>query len=77
MYLLLSADGTIGLYRVDKKILDIFDAILTDFFKWKKTNAYDGTLFVKYIQKTYGDESITFKKIVGCYPELDEEYKMV
>lgn len=32
MYLLLSTDGTIGLYRVDKMILDNFNAILTDFF---------------------------------------------
>lgn len=33
MYLLLSADGDIGLYKV---ILENFDTIITDFFKWKR-----------------------------------------
>ena len=51
MYLLLSADGDIGLYKVDKFILDNFNDILTDFLKWKKTNCYDETLFVKFIKR--------------------------
>ena len=33
MYLLLSADGDIGLYKVDKIILENFDNIISDFFK--------------------------------------------
>lgn len=77
MYLLLSADGDIGLYKVDKIILDKFDTILADFFKWKKTNRYDETLFVKFIKNIYGDESISLKKIVGCYPHIEEEYKNI
>ncbi|WP_270942280.1 hypothetical protein [Romboutsia lituseburensis] len=77
MYLLLSADGDIGLYKVDKIILDKFDTILADFFKWKKTNRYDETLFVKFIKSIYGDESISLKKIVGCYPDIEEEYKNI
>ena len=77
MYLLLSADGDIGLYKVDKIILDNFNTILTDFFKWKKTNCYDETLFVTFIKKRYGDKSIIFKKIVGCYPNVEEEYKNI
>lgn len=77
MYLLLSADSDIGLYKVNKTILDNFDTILTEFFKWKKTNCYNETLFVKFIKNRYGDESITFKKIVGCYPNVEEEYKNI
>lgn len=75
MYLLLSADGDIGLYKIDKTILEDFNTILKDFLKWKKTNCYDETLFVKFIKSRYGDESIVFKKIVGCYPDVEEEYK--
>ena len=77
MYLLLSADGDIGLYKVDKIILDKFNIILTDFFKWKKTNCYDETFFVKFIKNRYGNESIIFNKIVGRYPNLEEEYKNI
>lgn len=68
-------DGDIGLYKIDKTILEDFNTILKDFFKWKKTNYYDETLFVKFIKSRYGDESIVFKKIVGCYPDVEEEYK--
>ena len=32
MYLLLSADGDIGLYKIDKTILEDFNTILKDFF---------------------------------------------
>lgn len=77
MYLLLSADDDIGLYKVNKTILDNFDTILTEFFKWKKTNCYNETLFVKFIKNRYGYESITFEKIVGCYPNVEEEYKNI
>ena len=77
MYLLLSADGDIGLYKVDKIILDNFDNIICDFFKWKKKNCYDETLFVKFIKMTYGNDTISFKKIVGCYPDVEEEYKSI
>ena len=62
MYLLLSADGDIGLYKVNKFILDNFDSIIKDFFKWKKTNCYDETLFVKFIKGKYGEDSIVLKK---------------
>lgn len=65
--LLLSADGDISLYHVKKEIIDKFDVILDDFYKWKKTNCYDETLFVKYVKNKYGEESIKFVKIVGCY----------
>ena len=77
MYLLLSADGDIGLYKVDKFILDNFNDILTDFLKWKKTNCYDETLFVKFIKNKYGGDAIIFKKIVGCCPDVEEEYKNI
>ncbi|WP_034439019.1 hypothetical protein [Clostridium ihumii] len=77
MYLLLSADGDIGLYKVDKIILDNFDNIISDFFKWKKKNCYDETLFVKFIKMTYGNDAISLKKIVGCYPDVEEEYKSI
>lgn len=77
MYLLLSADSYVGLYKVDKVILDNFDTILDDFFKWKKKNRYDETLFVKFIKSVYGDDSIIFKKVVGCYPEIENEYKNI
>lgn len=77
IYLLLSADGDVGLYKVNKIILDNFDTILADFFKWKKTYHYDETLFVKFIKDKYGDDSVVFKKIVGCYPEIEDEYKNI
>ena len=49
----------------------------SDFFKWKKTNCYDETLCVTFIKKRYGDKSIILKKIVGCYPNVEEEYKSI
>lgn len=77
MYLLLSADSSIGLYKVNQRILDNLEGILNDFFKWKKTNAYDETLFVIYVKEVYGNESIIFIKIVGHYPEVEKEYKNI
>ncbi len=51
--LLLSADGDIMLYEVNKKILDDFDNLIDQFFQWKKTNCYDEQLFVKFLQQKY------------------------
>lgn len=56
--LLLSADADVSLYRVKKEIMENFDKILADFFKWKKTNCYDETLFVKYVKNKFGNDSI-------------------
>lgn len=75
MQLLLSADGDIGLYEVDKMILDNFDKLLEEFFAWKKTNCYDETLFVEFLKKNIGENSIKFIKIVGQYPNIENEYK--
>lgn len=86
-YLLLSADGDISLYKVDKRILQNFDELLDLFFKWKNTKCYDESLFVTYLKKHLGEESISYCKTVGCVggrinestgcieDEIDEEYK--
>lgn len=60
--LMLSADGDIMLYEVDKQILNDFDNLIKQFFKWKKTNCYDEQLFVKFLQQKYGNNVIKFIK---------------
>lgn len=39
--LMLSADGDIILYEVEKQILNDFDDLIEQFFQWKKVNCYD------------------------------------
>jgi hypothetical protein len=85
--LLLSADGDISLYKVDKEILNNLDNLIEEFYKWKKTKCYDETLFVKFLKNKFGENSIEFIKIVGLYcgkinqetgkieDEIEEEYK--
>jgi hypothetical protein len=63
--LLLSADGDISLYQVDKEILDNFDDLIEEFYKWKETNCYDETLFVKFLRNKFGEKTVEFVKIVG------------
>lgn len=65
--ILLSADEDVSLYLVSKDIWDNFDKLIDDFFKWKKTKSYDETLFVKFLRNRFGEESITFVKVVGEY----------
>ena len=48
---MLSADGNVILYEVDKQILKDFDNLIERFFQWKKTNCYDEQLFVKFLQQ--------------------------
>jgi hypothetical protein len=85
--LLLSADGDISLYKVNNEILNNFDNLIEEFYKWKKTMCYDETLFVKFLKKKLGEDSIEFIKIVGHYSgkinrktgkienDIEEEYK--
>lgn len=63
--LLLSADSDIGLYKVKKELLERLDSLCEDFYKWKKTDCFDETLFVKFLKSKYGNDSIEFIKIVG------------
>ncbi len=74
--LLLSADGEILLYEVDKKILNNLDVLIEDFYKWKNTSYYDEQLFVKYLQQKFGDRAIIFKKNLGWLgnENLPKEY---
>ena len=65
--ILLSADSDVSLYSVSKDIWNDFDKLLDDFFNWKRKNIFDETLFVKYLRKRFGEESITFVRIVGEY----------
>ena len=58
---MLSADGDIMLYEVDKQILNDFDNLIKQFFKWKKTNCYDEQLFVKFLQQKYGNNVIGWR----------------
>ena len=45
--LLLSADGDISLYHVKKEIMDRFDVILDNFYKWKKRGRKKIWKFIK------------------------------
>jgi hypothetical protein len=85
--LLLSHDGDIALYKVDKNILDDLDELLKQFYKWKRTNCYDETLFVKFLRNKFGEKSVEFVKIVGVVggkinqrtgeieDDIEEEYR--
>ena len=35
---MLSADGDVILYEVDRQILNDFDNLIEDFYEWKKTS---------------------------------------
>lgn len=72
--LLLSADGDIGLYHVEKQILDNLEELIGEFYNTKKTNLFNETLFVKFLKKKLGENSIYFVKNVDP-DEIDEEYK--
>lgn len=86
-YILLSADGDISLYKIDKNILHNLDEHLERFYKWKKTSCYDETLFVEYIKKHFGENAIVYCKKAGCVDgrvnqytgeiedDIEEEYK--
>jgi len=77
--LMLSADGDIMLYEVDKQILNNFDNLIEQFFEWKKTNCYDEQLFVKFLQQKYGNEAIKFIKNLGWfdYNNIPKEYESI
>ena len=74
--LMLSADGDVMLYEVDKQILNCFDNLLEQFFQWKKTNCYNEQLFVKFLQQRCGKESIKFIANLGWFDNdnIPEEY---
>lgn len=77
--LMLSADGDIMLYEVDKQILNNFDNLIEHFFQWKKTNCYDEQLFVKFLQQKCGSETIKFIKNLGWfdYNNIPKEYENI
>lgn len=77
--LMLSADGDIMLYEVNKKILDDFDSLIEQFFQWKKTNCYDEQLFVKFLQQKCGNEAIKFIKNLGWFDDnnIPKEYENI
>lgn len=77
--LMLSADGDILLYEIDKQILSDFDNLLEQFFQWKKTNCYDEQLFVKFLQQKFGKDKIKFLKNLGWFDcnNIPEEFKSV
>ncbi len=77
--LMLSADGDVILYEVDKQILKDFDNLIEEFFKWKKTNCYNEQLFVKFLQIKYGNEKIKFIKNLGWFDSNNKpkEYENV
>lgn len=66
--LMLSADGDVGLYEVDKQILDHFDDLIEQFYQWKKTNCYDEQLFVKFLRQKYGTKAIRLIENLGLVP---------
>lgn len=77
--LLLSADSDISLYYVSKEILNNFDNLLDEFYKRKTESCFDETLFVEFLKDKFGDNAVSFVKIVGkAYspnPIIEEEYK--
>ncbi len=77
--LMLSADGDIILYEVNKKILDDFDDLIEQFFQWKKTNCYDEQLFVKFLQQKYGKDAIKFIKNLKWFDDnnIPKEYENI
>ncbi len=77
--LLLSADGDIALYEVEKKIFNDLDCLIEEFFKWKKTNSYDEKLFVKFMQQKFGNEAVKFIKKLGCFDNssIPKEYESI
>lgn len=77
--LMLSADGDVLLYEVDKQILNNFDNLIEQFFEWKKINCYDEQLFVKFLHQKYGSKAIRFIKNLGClsYDNVPKEYKNI
>ncbi len=77
--LMLSADGDIMLYEVNKQILDNFDNLIEQFFQWKKTNCYDEQLFVKFLQQKCGNEAIKFIKKLGWFDDnnIPKEYENI
>lgn len=74
---MLSADGDIMLYEVDKQILNDFDILIEEFFSWKKTNCYDEQLFVKFLQIKYGNEKVKFIKNLGWLDSIPKEYENI
>lgn len=66
--IMLSADGDVGLYKVDKQIYDHFDDLLEQFYQWKKTSCYDEQLFVKFLRQRYGDKAIRLIENLGWSP---------
>lgn len=77
--LMLSADGDIMLYEVEKQILNNFDNLIEQFFEWKKTNCYDEQLFVKFLCQKHGKNSIKFIKNLGWfdYNNIPKEYESI
>lgn len=77
--LMLSADGDIMLYEVDKQILNNFDNLIEQFFEWKKTNCYDEQLFIKFLQQKYGNNAIKFVKNLGWFDcnNVPKEYENI
>jgi len=74
---MLSADGDVMLYQVDKQILDDFDNLIEEFLKRKETNCYNEQLFVKFLQQKYGNEKIKFIKNLGWPDNIPKEYENV
>lgn len=76
---MLSADGDVMLYKVDKIIIDDFDNLIKQFYKWKRTNCYDEQLFVKFLKEKCGNDSIIFVKNLGWIDEanIPVEYKSI
>lgn len=76
---MLSADGDIMLYEVEKEILNNLDNLIEQFFQWKKINCYAEQLFVKFVQQKYGNETIKFIKNLGWFDNnnMPKEYENI
>jgi len=77
--LMLSADGDIMIYEVRKNIINDFDSILEEFYNWKKAKNYNEQLFVEFLQKKFGKESIRFIKNLGRldHNNIPNEYRSI
>jgi len=74
---MLSADGDVILYEVDRQILNDFDNLIEEFYEWKKTSCYDEQLFVEFLQQKCGNEKIKLIKNLKKFDELPEYLKEI
>lgn len=65
--ILLSADSDVSLYEVIAEIEKNLNDLVDEFYDFNESNTYDEELFVRFLKKKYGKNSIKFLSVVGTY----------